>query len=824
MAKNTTTTALSANAKAIVDAFINQNIFEPQRANALVVELYSRRKDADQDIIAQAKSNLLPCSLTLSEEQYLVLDAEYDNVVKYCHTFIVGLEKAQLNGSFTHFPSELVELCSRIISCKEEESVYLPYAGYCDMAYALDAKTVTGFDVNPSTVAFNTILFGAYGIDGGITRCDSPSPEINKGQKYDHIISCPPHFSAKENKIIAEYAQELLQNNLSDGGDMSLILPLGDMSSLPWISFRRYLLQNKTEYSVMTISLPAVFLPVTGVKFCLMVIEKAKNPDGTFFFMDADRKEFYTESKENRRQPLLKVDSILESVRVLDERYIREIDVENNVLFGKYYLDSFAPSRYFVYDNLPELKEGYEYYTLWQLVQFLKIDGMAESDLDFGRRPGRYIRISCLHDNYMSCDIDYDSITTAPIPSSAYCGYANGAYAAFVNGKIKVGQIKGMHSSSGRFDDFDPYSDSKIIYIDGSVAHFAPKQNGAAQQDYILRELMSDYVLEQAKRLAYGTVKQEMRVLDFCKLKIAVPSIEVQDEILKQDRIDAVAKAGIKIDEINEKFRKDVHMMKHSIGQTLANLGNWLSILNDARKEGEGVLNDDAETGGLMKIKVADIYDRINTVYQKLHRQISTIDQGYGKTCSTILLGEFIETYVKSNPYGNVSFIYRGAPSQQWEKMSDQSRSIVQSEPTSVDDWLALADMPLNPAIRFPQESLTTIFDNIVSNAVSHGLKDTDKPMEIKFEIEDYGSEIVLLISNNGTPLSSGFSAEDIFTYGVSTGGGEHAGIGAYQVRNLMEEFGGHVEIISAPEEEFPITYRLTFLPAFNITKFDFEK
>ena len=824
MAKNTTTTALSANAKAIVDAFIHQNIFEPHRANALVIELYSRRKGADQEIVARAKSNLLPCSLTLTEEQYSILDAEYVEVVKYCHAFIIGLEKAQLNGAFTHFPTELVDLCTRIISCEEDESVYLPYAGYCDMAYALDAKTVTGFDVNPSSVAFSTILFEAYGIDGGITTCDSYAPEINKGQKYNHIVSCPPHFSAKENKIIAEYALELLQNNLSDGGDMSLILPLGDMSSLPWISFRRYLLQNKTEYNVMTISLPAVFLPVTGVKFCLMVIEKAKNPDGTFFFMDADRKEFYTESKENRRQPLLKVDSIMESIRVRDEKYIREIVVKDNQLFYNGYSNSFAPSRYFVYDNLPELKEGYEYYTLRQLVRLLEIPGMAENELAFGRRPGRYIRISCLYDNSISCDIDYNSITSAPIPTSAYCGFANGAYVGFVNGKVKVGQIKGMYSSNGRFDDNDPYSDSTIIYIDGNIAHFAPKLNGVAQQEYILRELMSDYVLDQAKKLAFGTVKQEIKAQDFYMLKIAVPSIDTQDEILKNDRIEAVTKAGIKIDEINEKFRKDVHMMKHSIGQTLANLGNWLSILNDARKEGEGVLNDDAETGGLMKIKVADIYDRINTIYQKLHRQISTIDQGYGKTCSTILLGEFIETYVKSNPYGNVSFIYRGAPSQQWEKMSDQSRSIVQSEPKSVDDWLALADMPLNPAIRFPQESLTTIFDNIVSNAVSHGLKDTDKPMEIKFEIEDYGSEIVLLISNNGTPLSSGFSAEDIFTYGVSTGGGEHAGIGAYQVRNLMEEFGGHVEIISAPEEEFPVTYRLTFLPAFNITKFDFEK
>lgn len=813
MAKNTTTT-LSANAKAIVDSFINQNIFEPHRANALVIELYSRRKDADQDIIAQAKSNLLPSSLTLSEEQYLALDAEYDDVVKYCHAFIVGLEKAQLNGSFTHFPSELVELCSRIISCKEEESVYLPYAGYCDMAYALDAKTVTGFDVNPSSVAFNTILFGAYGIDGGITRCDSPSPEVNNGQKYDHIISCPPHFSAKENKIIAEYALELLQNNLSDGGDMSLILPLGDMSSLPWISFRRFLLQNKTEYNVMTISLPAVFLPVTGVKFCLMVIEKAKNPDGTFFFMDADRKEFYTESKENRRQPLLKVDSILESVRVLDERYIREIDVENNVLFGKNDLDSFAPSRYFVYDNLPELKEGYEYYTLGQLVQFLKIHGMAESELDFGRRPGRYIRISCLHDNYMSCDIDYNSITTAPIPSSAYCGYANGAYAAFVNGKIKVGQIKGMYSSSGRFDDFDPYSDSKIIHIDGSVAHFAPKQNGVAQQDYILRELMSDYVLEQAKRFAYGTVKQEMRVLDFYKLKIAVPSIEVQDEILKQDRIDAVAKAGIKIDEINEKFRKDVHLMKHGLGQTVFNLGNWMKMLGYARKAGNGVVDDNVEIGGLVKVKVADIYGNIDAALKVLNRQITTFDIGDSMKEAKFSLSDFIDKYIEEHPRPHVRYEF---PSQQHRYDANIPQvDVDDTDPNNIKvieipgEYVVTAG-EARDFILFSEEALAIIFDNIVSNAVAHGFSDPDKEYVIHIDFEAEGTSYVLSISNNGDPLPAGKDPSEVFVWGKTEGGKEHAGIGGYQVKDLMERFGGQAEIISTPDEEFTVTYKLTF-------------
>ena len=814
MAKNTTTTALSANAKAIVDAFIHQNIFEPHRANALVIELYSRRKGADQEIVARAKSNLLPCSLTLTEEQYSILDAEYVEVVKYCHAFIIGLEKAQLNGAFTHFPTELVDLCTRIISCEEDESVYLPYAGYCDMAYALDAKTVTGFDVNPSSVAFSTILFEAYGIDGGITTCDSYAPEINKGQKYNHIISCPPHFSAKENKIIAEYALELLQNNLSDGGDMSLILPLGDMSSLPWISFRRYLLQNKTEYNVMTISLPAVFLPVTGVKFCLMVIEKAKNPDGTFFFMDADRKEFYTESKENRRQPLLKVDSIMESIRVRDEKYIREIVVKDNQLFYNGYSNSFAPSRYFVYDNLPELKEGYEYYTLRQLVRLLEIPGMAENELAFGRRPGRYIRISCLYDNSISCDIDYNSITSAPIPTSAYCGFANGAYVGFVNGKVKVGQIKGMYSSNGRFDDNDPYSDSTIIYIDGNIAHFAPKLNGVAQQDYILRELMSDYVLEQAKKLAYGTVKQEMRHNDFFKLKIAVPSIERQDEILKQDRIDAVEKAGVKLDELNEKFRRDIHMMLHGLGQTVFNLGNWMKMLNYARKTGNGIIDEKAEIGGLVKVKGSEIFDNIDTALSVLSRQISTFDAGYRMKSTKFSLTEFLDKYIEMHKRPNVDYDF---PSASHRAENDVPLvDIDDTDPQSIKAVEYPGEFLLRKGdvmdyIDFSEEALQIILDCIVTNAVAHGFTNPEKKYVIRMDFEAQGSNYVLSVSNNGDPLPADKKPEEVFIWGETTGGKTHAGIGGYQIRNLMEEFGGKVELISTPDDEFTVTYKLTF-------------
>lgn len=814
MAQKNTTTALSANAKAIVDAYIHQNIFEPHRANALVIELYSRREGADQNIIALSKSGLLPCAFTLSEEELDLLESEYSEVVKYCHKFIVGLEKAQLNAANVHFPTELVELCSKIIVSSEEDTLYLPYAGYCDMAFALDAKSVSGFEANLGSVAFSKILFDAYGINGTISSSDTFAPKFEGGEYYDHIISFPPRLSSKDNRQIAQYMLDLLKGGLSDGGDMSLILPQGDLSSLHWTSFRRYLMENKTKFNVLTISLPAVFMPVTGVKYSLMFIEKRENPDGTFFFMDADRQEFFTVSKENHKQPQLKVESILESLKVRDERYVREIDVENNIFFGKHYLYSFAPSRYFVYDDLPKLEDGFEYHSLGELVKNLIIPGMAESDLQYGRRPGRYVRYSCLHDNYMSCGIDYKAISSAPIPSSAYNAYANGGYAAFVNGRIKVGQISGMYSDSGRFDDCDPYSDSTIIYVDNNVAHFAPKPNGAAQLDYILRELMSDYVLEQAKKLAYGTVKQEMRHNDFFKLKIAVPSIERQDEILKQDRIAAVEKAGVKVDELNEKFRKDIHMMKHALGQTVFNLSNWMQVLNQARKKGNGILDEKAQIGGLVKVSTGEVFDNIEIAIKVLARQVSSFDVGYGMKVSQFSLADFIDKYIETHPRPNVKYDFASA----------QYRADYEVPNVDVDDSdpnnLKVIEIPGEPVVlkgealdyvEFPEEALAIIVDNIVSNAVSHGFKDPEKVYTIHFEFKPEGTSYILSISNDGEPLPSDRNPEDVFVLGHTSGGGDHAGIGGYQVRSLMEDFGGKAEIVSTPDEEFKVTYKLTF-------------
>jgi hypothetical protein len=67
-------------------------------------------------------------------------------------------------------------------------------------------------------------------------------------------------------------------------------------------------------------------------------------------------------------------------------------------------------------------------------------------------------------------------------------------------------------------------------------------------------------------------------------------------------------------------------------------------------------------------------------------------------------------------------------------------------------------------------------------------------------------------ISNNGKPLDNLISTEDVTIYGQTSGDtNTHFGIGGYEIKRLMEEFGDKVQIVSNPESEFPVTYKLIF-------------
>ena len=105
------------------------------------------------------------------------------------------------------------------------------------------------------------------------------------------------------------------------------------------------------------------------------------------------------------------------------------------------------------------------------------------------------------------------------------------------------------------------------------------------------------------------------------------------------------------------------------------------------------------------------------------------------------------------------------------------------------------------------------VFDNIINNACSHGFEDKASDRNIvKVEVLTDGVLPYITISNNGKPIHGKITAEDVFTYGRSSNSGQkHFGIGGYEVRYLMRTYGGDAEIISTPQENFPVSYKLTF-------------
>ena len=114
--------------------------------------------------------------------------------------------------------------------------------------------------------------------------------------------------------------------------------------------------------------------------------------------------------------------------------------------------------------------------------------------------------------------------------------------------------------------------------------------------------------------------------------------------------------------------------------------------------------------------------------------------------------------------------------------------------------------------VKFPREALTIIFDNIISNACAHGFIGRETARNIvKIDIRTEGSDYIVTIANNGNRLNDEISDKDVFTYGrTSRSGNHHFGIGGYQIRKLMQEFGGDAKII-IPDDDFTVAYELRF-------------
>ena len=191
-----------------------------------------------------------------------------------------------------------------------------------------------------------------------------------------------------------------------------------------------------------------------------------------------------------------------------------------------------------VYADLPQLESGYEYYELSELTETVIHPYSDDFVGDYAPRALRYVRPSHLYTDYRYCSVNYNDIMPAPYQTGFYSvgekrnkeicylgdineSEGNGGLVAYSEGKLKVGKIEGLEYGTP-------------VFLSRPVLHFVVMSNGAAQMDYILRELRSDYVHRQIQNMETLFAKVERQDLRY--LKIAVPSLELQDEILRLEK------------------------------------------------------------------------------------------------------------------------------------------------------------------------------------------------------------------------------------------------------------------------------------------------
>lgn len=852
MSQNNT---ISVKAKNIVDNFINNNwshsssISRTDIMKHTIVTLYAQMPKAKAELIQPFKDCIFDLREHFTQEEIEIISNEASAIIRYCYEFADVMHHIDFDDdselveeivandppySIYKTPKSLVDLCMRLSGKPGKgDNVCIPYGDVAD--YALynpsaefhiecegwpseNGKIVApGHDIN----GYSQILLDSQGVsfeerynDGS----DLPNylsdyvfafnPTLTQKRPFNKVLSrCDGMWS----NVVKVSALELVKKIMTaimftnSGKCLDFILPSDYLHDKNFWDYFKLMFQEDQEgkdylkFNATLISLPSMDWGETYVDTFLLHIEKNKGNIGMIRLVDATAPEFYQKggfTKEGTKA-LFERDGNKDKFSITNSDHYKtaslNVDLLMEVINNKeeecmHYTKFFAinkhvPHQYLIDKKLPDLQEGEKYIVLKELIDVANFKRIEDGELPL-------LGTSLLSDKYMDCIINPSNIATREIGKDPKLCSDSSSYFTTEEPCLVAG-IDENHLKVGKLNDIE----QPIVFKDG-ITPFRVKTE-IVTEDHLLRELAKEYCTTQALMLSdrdHGILAPEY----FLEIKIAVPSMKEQERRSKEDIQKTLEETRKYLKEADrqllqsaEEFKRDVHMKKHAIGQTLFNLCNWWDLLQKARKEGNGIVDESHEVGKFRKTKVVDIYSNIQMTLEKLQMQVDSFWRADGLQVESMSLTTFVKEYIKEHQ--SPLFVY------EYDSISTLANNNV-------------------PKVAFSKQALTMVFDNIINNACSHGFENKASESNIvKIEIQMDNGLPYIVISNNGNPIHEKISSEDVFTYGRSSKSGQaHYGIGGYEIRNLMREFQGEAEFISTPQEDFPVSYKLSFKEVSN--------
>ncbi|WP_290460569.1 N-6 DNA methylase [Bacteroides caecimuris] len=679
-------------------------------------------------------------------------------------------------------PQEVTDFMCKMASFPENVTVYNPFAGADSYAIALP-NHVVGEEISSTTWALGQIRLFANFADkrADITLGDS-FESIRSSEKFKAIITSPVYLKEEGHEI--SDIVKMLYDKLDDGGKLACIVSANFLfrKDDKVRAVRETLIKDKAISSI--VMLPSNIFTGSSIAQAAIVLTKGVKNDEILF---GDASEHTRFAKSVYRATTFDLESFMDAF---------EADIEDTqegyepcedqtgiaVPYEKLVGSELTPSLYLA----PKPKNGIPLSELAEEVPELRgKDISAEYFLT-----GSSIPAAMHRKPFAPVKVEDGKVSTAKkhvqVPENA-------VILAIVSGHIRTVYTEGF---SG-----------KVAFPAGFIKVMKPINGISAK--YLAAVLSTKIVADQIKAQTVGATIPRLNKLDLNRILVPVHgSVEEREQLIAEVLSSEMSDLESELQETLESQKREVRSTRHAMIQTLSALSaNWEQLKMFSNDHADGIKLSD-KVGRINPISVKDLMGSIEYAISTLQRQVEALRLEKFDWGQEVAINPYkvINDYITSHSTPMIRMINKGTDNvADFPYFDDETGEAKHHHTDAADIFYA------------PEKLVERIFNNIVANAKAHGFTADSTNNEIWFDWKSENGGIVITIANNGRPLKDGVSGEDVLMRGFSTALNEndsdgklHSGQGGFEIKSLMEGL-GTVEVISQPEAEFPVIYKLTF-------------
>lgn len=694
------------------------------------------------------------------------------------------------------------QIITKIVADYEFQSLYDPFAGSAGLITSVVKNKRTSIELDEinndvALLGWMTMILNDFQ-DFKVTVKDSFN--YNKIESFDLIVTEPPFnvkqdFTAynypienvlfrKSNDFIANVIQ-LILNKLSDNGKAVFVLPESFLTSGgERATIRHYLVYFDLINSI--VALPVnTYKPYTSIKTCLIVLDKNKSNDkkGRILFQDFSEKSLEInklisitqnwdnlpnnaiviqnsdfDKYDNKTQYYLDVRRFTNSLKFNENHKVLGSLLKEKTQSGSYNNDKNAIKKEFAVEK--------------NSIPFITIKDLSDSASDYVLNPDKAEKHLPLTDDnqLLKGIIDREAILISKIGN-----------------KLKPTYFEG----------------NKSIIISANILALFP-DTSKVLSEYLIAQLNEDYVIEQIEQIRVGSVQTFLRLQDFLLIKIKVEDLTKQEILLGEYYKQKLSKTElIFTDEVKKTEEFEIQLLaslQHELrGQILQPLSteidNLKNYLNRKSNEPNKFSWDDKISSAPKSRKVSDLFTRLDDV-------IGTAKMLFDNMQKVI---ELDKDKLKKTKVNILNFL-----KDEVDKFSEELKDF------HITYSFFFRERP-SIYIDIDKNSFSNVISNFIRNSIQHGFDPTAKERHLAFNVskDEYSSEIIIDLLDNGKGFPEGFNFKDFITYKIKSNNSTGSGIGGYLLYRTVEIHEGGLEnldkgkIIYVPSQNnYPFTKR----------------